>query len=320
MARPIILGVVGDSATGKTTLTKGLVEILGRENVTHIGMDDYHCYDRAERKEHEITPLDPECNYMDIIGQHLGHLRSGEPILKPVYQHGDGTFGRPDYVKPQSFVLIEGLLGYHTTELASNFDVRVYLAPPEELRREWKVKRDTAKRGYTEEQVLAELDTREPDSESFIRPQRSRADIVVCFQPGEKDDPDHLDAVLTLRDGLPHPDLSSLDEDKGRDAIEVKQGASERKIHIPGDIDRERGAAIEEAIWEQMHFARHLRTEQLGMFAVGTDEAHRSESLAITQVLILYHLVTAKATAAIGGDDEPTNGRDSSSSGVPSPA
>ena len=47
MARPIILGVVGDSATGKTTLTKGLVEILGQEHVTHIGMDDYHCYDRA---------------------------------------------------------------------------------------------------------------------------------------------------------------------------------------------------------------------------------------------------------------------------------
>jgi len=67
MARPIILGVVGDSATGKTTLTKGLVEILGTENVTHIGLDDYHCYDREERKEHAITPLNPECNYMDII-------------------------------------------------------------------------------------------------------------------------------------------------------------------------------------------------------------------------------------------------------------
>ena len=318
MDRPIILGVVGDSATGKTTLTKGLVEILGRENVTHIGMDDYHCYDRAERKEHAITPLNPDCNYMDIIGQHLTHLRQGEPILKPHYQHSDGTFGRPDYVKPQGFVLVEGLLGYHTTELASNFDVRVYLAPPEELRREWKVKRDTAKRGYTEEQVLAELDMREPDSEAFIRPQRSRADIVVSFQPGEKDDPDHLDAVLTLREGLPHPDLSSLDDEGGRDAIEVEQRASERRIRIPGEIDKDRGAAIEEAIWEQMHFARHLRTEQLGLFAIGTDEEHRSESLAITQVLILYHLVTAKATAAIGGDDV-ANGRDATS-GVPSPA
>ena len=317
MARPIILGVVGDSATGKTTLTKGLVEILGSENVTHIGMDDYHCYDREERKEHEITPLNPECNYMDIIEQHLGHLRNGEPILKPHYKHSDGTFGRPDYVKPQGFVLIEGLLGYHTPELSSNFDVRVYLAPPEDLRREWKVKRDTTKRGYTEEQVLAELDMREPDSEAFIRPQRSRADIVVSFQPGVQDDPDHLDAVLTLREGLPHPDLSSLEG--GADAIEVEQRASERRIRIPGEIDKERGAAIEEAIWEQMHFARHLRTEQLGLFAIGSDEEHRSESLAITQVLILYHLVTAKATAAIGGD-EAANGRSDTASGVPSPA
>ena len=317
MARPIILGVVGDSATGKTTLTKGLVEILGPDNVTHIGMDDYHSFDRTERKERKITPLNPECNYMDIIEQHIAHLRKGEPILKPHYQHGDGTFGRPHYVKPQRFILIEGLLGYHTSELASLFDVRVYLNPPEDLRREWKVKRDTTKRGYTEEQVLAELDMREPDSESFIRPQRSRADIVVAFQPGVQDDPDHLDAVLTLREGLPHPDLSSLEG--GADAIEIEQRAAERRIRIPGEIDKDRGAAIEEAIWEQMHFARHLRTEQLGLFSVGTDEAHRSESLAITQVLILYHLVMAKATAAIGGDDV-TNGRDSSSSDVASPA
>ena len=36
MARPIILGVVGDSAAGKTTLTRGLVRVLGEENVTHV--------------------------------------------------------------------------------------------------------------------------------------------------------------------------------------------------------------------------------------------------------------------------------------------
>jgi len=114
MARPIILGVVGDSTTGKTTITKGLVEIPGRENVTHIGMDEYHRYDRDERAELGITPLNPECNYMDIIGRHLGHLRQGEPILKPVYGHGDGKFGRLEYVEPKGFVVVEGRLGYHT--------------------------------------------------------------------------------------------------------------------------------------------------------------------------------------------------------------
>jgi phosphoribulokinase len=301
MARPIILGVVGDSASGKTTITKGLVAILGKDAVTHIGTDDYHKYDRSERAEHGITPLHPDCNFVDIISQHVHHLRNGEPILKPVYQHHDGTFGRPEYVEPQRFVVIEGLLGYHTDELTSAYDVRVYLAPPEELRREWKLKRDSTKRGYTEEQVLEELDKREPDSAAFIRPQEHKADLVVSFQPGSDDrDDEHLDAVLTMREGLPHPDLSVIDEEKDR--ITLKERGDTRCLYIPGNVDRDRGSTIEEAIWEKMQFASHLRTERLGEFTVG-DDVYRSESLAIVQVLILYHLVTAKAAVAVAGDE-----------------
>jgi phosphoribulokinase len=302
MARPVILGVVGDSAAGKTTISRGLVEILGADNVTHIGTDDYHRYDRRQRSELQITPLHPDCNYIDIIAQHVRHLRDGEPILKPVYRHGDGTFGAPQYVVPKRFAVIEGLLGYYTKELRDAYDVRVFLAPPEELRREWKIKRDTAKRGYDEEQVLAELDKREPDSEAFIRPQKTHADLVVSFQPS--DDPDRLDAELTLREGLPHPDLSVLLDDQ--DAITLEERAGTRVLRIPGDLDPDHGAAIEESIWEKMHFAQQLRTERLGEFTVG-DQPHRSESLAIVQVLILYHLVTAKAAVAVGGDD--TNAR-----------
>ena len=310
MARPIVLGVVGDSAAGKTTITKGLVEILGKDNVTHIGTDDYHKYDREQRKVHDITPLNPDCNYIDIITQHVTHLRNDEPILKPVYVHGDGTFGPPEYVVPNRFVVIEGLLGYHTEELTAAYDVRVYLAPPEDLRREWKIKRDTSKRGYKEEQVLAELDKREPDSDAFIRPQKRRADLVVCFQPGEVGDDDHLDAVLTMRDRLPHPDLSVVIEQDSKDGITLQGDNGERRLFVPGSLDRDRGAAIEEAVWQKMQFASHLRTERLGEFTIGSD-VHRSESLAIVQVLILYHLVTAKAVVAVGGDealDDEDNG------------
>ena len=45
-ARPIILGIVGDSAAGKTTLSRGLVQLLGEDTVTHVCTDDYHRYDR----------------------------------------------------------------------------------------------------------------------------------------------------------------------------------------------------------------------------------------------------------------------------------
>ena len=65
-------------------------------------------------------------------------------------------------------------------EMRTAYSVRVYLNPPEELRRRWKVRRDTAKRGYTEEEVLRELAIREHDSEAYIRPQRHHADVVVA--------------------------------------------------------------------------------------------------------------------------------------------
>lgn len=55
--RPIILGIVGDSAAGKTTLIRGIAQILGDENVTVIGTDDYHCYDRHQRSELDVTAL-----------------------------------------------------------------------------------------------------------------------------------------------------------------------------------------------------------------------------------------------------------------------
>ncbi len=146
MPRPVILGVVGDSAAGKTTITRGLVRVLGEDNVAHICIDDYHRYDRRQRAELGITPLHPDCNHLDIIAQHLGHLRAGDAILKPVYRHQDGTFGPPVYVRPERFTLIEGLLGYYLPEMCDVYDVRVFLNPPELLRRKWKVQRDCSRR------------------------------------------------------------------------------------------------------------------------------------------------------------------------------
>ena len=305
MPRPIILGVVGDSATGKTTLSRGLVRMLGENNVTHVAADDYHRYDRRQRAEHQITPLHPDCNYIDIMERHFTELRAGNAILKPVYQHKDGTFGPPVYTKPKQFTLIEGLLGYHTPELRDSYDVRVFLAPPEKLRRAWKVQRDCSRRGYTTDQVLEELDRREPDSELFIRPQQRWADLVVSFKPGNRGDQDHLDAEIVLRKGLVHPDLSEFAEDGGK-GVTVDESDTEHRLFVPGDIDPARGSEIEEAVWERMHFASHLRSERLGEFTVGT-ELHRSESLAIVQVLVLYHLVTARATVALGGEGTRTD-------------
>ena len=124
--------------------------------------------------------------------------------------------------------------------------------------------------------------------------------MVVAFQtPDHTDNPDALDAEMILRDTLPHPDLSPFigDGDRG---ITLEEHGTERRVGVPGQMDRAVAAEIEEAIWAKLHFATHLRSDRLGEYTIGTD-LHRSESLALVQLLILYHLVTAKATIALGG-------------------
>ena len=179
---PIILGIVGDSASGKSTLSVGVAQILGEAHCTVICTDDYHRYDRKARAAAGLSALDPRANYVDILEQHLRLLRAGEPILKPVYDHRQGTFEPPEYVRPKEFVIAEGLLGYTTRTMRDCYDVKIYLDPEEELRMKWKMHRDTTKRGYSREQVLVQLGRREIDSANFIHPQRTFADIVIRFQ------------------------------------------------------------------------------------------------------------------------------------------
>ncbi|MCL4403097.1 MAG: phosphoribulokinase [Acidobacteria bacterium] len=305
-ARPILLGIIGDSAAGKTTLTGGLMNLLGRECVTHICTDDYHKFDRKERAERNITALHPDCNYLDILELQLERLHYGQPILKPVYEHASGTLVRPEYVSPAEIVIVEGLLGFHSPVMRQFYDVKVYLQPPEDLRRVWKIRRDTAKRGYTVEQVLAELDKREPDSRSYIRPQREYADIVVQFYPPYGVPPEQADGRLNvrlvLRPTIPHPDLSCLAGEQGPHAgIRLKLGRDTGRpvdiLEIDSSVTSEQAAHLEETIWNHLPGVKPISADQFGVYQDCGGTRH-SDALALTQLLLTYHLLRESAGGA----------------------
>ena len=113
-SRPVMLAIAGDSAAGKTTITSGLVRALGADQRTAVCADDYHRFDRLERKDLPFTALHPDGNYIEIMEQHLQLLATGQPVLKPVYDHRTGQLTRPEYVVPRRFVIVEGLLPLHT--------------------------------------------------------------------------------------------------------------------------------------------------------------------------------------------------------------
>ncbi len=299
--RPIILGIVGDSAAGKTTLSRGIAQILGPERVAVLCTDDYHRYNRQQRKELGITPLNPACNYLDVMAQHLQLLRAGEPILKPHYDHKRGDFGPPQYIVPKPFLIVEGLLGMYRQEMRRAYSVRVFLSPPEELRWRWKIRRDSMQRGYTEADVMRELDIREPDSAAYIRPQQYYADVVVSFYPGassqtEQGDDAHLNVRLTLHGTLPHPDLSEvIAEDRSgrvRATLGREGGRAVEYLEIDGAIPDEPAAALERCILDHLDASGAPPLADLGQYS--DPQIRHSHPLALTQLLLVYHLLRAK--------------------------
>ncbi|MDH4111677.1 MAG: phosphoribulokinase [Actinomycetota bacterium] len=295
---PLLLGLAGDSASGKSTLSRGIEYVLGKERVGRVCTDDYHRFDRAERERLGVTPLHPEANFMDRMAADLRALASGRSVSKPTYDHLTGTFGPDETVEPGEVVVVEGLLPLADRDTRDAIDVAVFLEPEEMLRRRWKLERDVFDRGYSAQQVVDEIRRREADAEAYVRPQRVFADVVVAFHrrpDASFDEP--LSARLTVRPTLPFSGLRELVGSLRSDDLAPIRWSSGHDgggplsvLDIDGNCPPDIGAEIEEVLWSSLHPDVGLARDRIGIVRTpGLDES-RSEALALVQLLIVSHL------------------------------
>ncbi len=299
--RPVLLGLAGDSASGKSTLSRGIEYILGVERVGRVCTDDYHRNDRNARTALGITPLTPEANRMDLLAEHLRALASGASITKPTYDHHTGTFGPDEVVAAGEIVIVEGLLPLADRDTRAAIDVAVFLEPDEILRRRWKLDRDVFERGYSPAQVVEELRRRESDAAAHIRPQRDFADIIVSFhrRPGSEDD-EHLSARLTVRPTLPFSglrevvgSLSAVGDAPIRWSTRTDRRGPMSVLDVDGNCSADIGADLEEVLWSSLRPDDRLHRDRIGVVRSPGLGERRSEALALSQLLIVSHLVGA---------------------------
>ncbi|MEM9566819.1 MAG: phosphoribulokinase [Cyanobacteria bacterium P01_E01_bin.34] len=183
--RVVLIGVAGDSGCGKSTFLRRLSDLFGEELITTICLDDYHSLDRYQRKETGITALDPRANNFDLMYEQVKAIKSGEAIMKPIYNHETGLLDPPEKVEPNRIVVIEGLHPMYDERVRELLDFSVYLDISPEIKVAWKVQRDMAERGHTYEDVLRSIEARRPDFEAFIDIQKKYADVVIEVLPTE---------------------------------------------------------------------------------------------------------------------------------------
>jgi phosphoribulokinase len=204
--RVVLIGVAGDSGCGKSTFLRRLADLFGEEFMTVICLDDYHCLDRKQRKEVGVTALNPKANNFDLMYEQINALKNGQEIMKPIYNHETGMIDPPERITPTPILVIEGLHPMYDERVRSLLDFSVYLDIDDEVKIAWKIQRDMAERGHTYDDVLAQINSRRPDFNAYIDPQKAHADAVIQVLPTKliKDDTERkvLRVRLVQKDGV----------------------------------------------------------------------------------------------------------------------
>lgn len=181
--RPFVMGIAGDSGSGKDTLSDALQGLFGDHSVTKLSGDDYHLWDRQKPIWQAMTHLNPMANDLEGFANDLISLIDGKSILLRHYDHKTGIRSEQMRVKSNDFIIASGLHALYLPILRSCFNLSIYLDIDEGLRRHLKKLRDVVQRGHSVEQILSSFEKREPDSEQFIRPQAAYADLVLSLHP-----------------------------------------------------------------------------------------------------------------------------------------
>ena len=182
MSDVMIIGLAGGTGSGKTTITKKLMQRFGGE-VSVIYHDNYYkAHHDIPFEERRLLNYDhPSAFDTDLLIEHIRALRAGQPIRCPVYDYSihDRT-EETITVYPTRVIIVEGILIYENPELCSLMDIKIYVDADADVRILRRIRRDVLERGRSLDSVITQyLSTVKPMHEQFVEPSKRRADVIV---------------------------------------------------------------------------------------------------------------------------------------------
>lgn len=178
---PVIIAVAGCSGSGKTTLARELARSL---KGAHFHVDSYY-RDLKHLSYEERCQQDfdhPDSLESELLVEHISQLAQGYSIEKPIYDFctHSRVQGKTELIKPERFLLVDGILALHYEALRPHYSLKVYVDTPDSVCYERRFARDVCERGRTPESVAEQYAaTVRPMAEKFVRPSAAYADIVV---------------------------------------------------------------------------------------------------------------------------------------------
>ena len=180
--KPLVIGIAGGTGSGKTTLTRRLVERFG-DDVCVVCHDNYYkkqeglTYDQRAALNYDH----PDAFDTMLMVDDLKRLMAGERILCPVYDYTVHNRSEETVeICPAKVIIVEGILIFENEPLRELMDVRVFVDTDADVRILRRILRDVKKRERSLDSVISQyLTTVKPMHEQFVQPSIRHAHIVV---------------------------------------------------------------------------------------------------------------------------------------------
>jgi uridine kinase len=180
---PIAIGVAGGTGSGKTTVSRQILERVGNKHIAYLAHDFYYKdMQFLSQEERDKVNFDhPDSLDTPLLVEHVKQLRRGEPVEVPVYDFSkDMRTDETITIKPQPIILVEGILIFAERELRQLLDIKIFVDTDADIRFIRRLKRDMEERGRSAESVIQQyLATVRPMHLKFVEPSKRYADVIV---------------------------------------------------------------------------------------------------------------------------------------------
>ena len=189
--KKIMIGVTGESASGKTTLCKAILNVIRSFNmpVTILSTDNYFndisdlikkygTFDNLRDNGYDVDS--PESFQLDILRRDLELLSKGKDIYAPEYlPNGTGvSVPNSKLVPSNKIIIVEGMATMYEN-IKDIFDVKIYVETDIEVRKERFLHRAFTERNQDFNNAKKHWEYILVAGEKYVKPSKEFADIVL---------------------------------------------------------------------------------------------------------------------------------------------
>jgi uridine kinase len=183
MVHPLVVGIAGGTASGKTTVAQKIVQRLKGCRVAFLDQDSYYrdLSDVSMEERLEINFDHPDAFDTELLVAHLRALKAGQAIEKPHYSFvqcvRQTTTTR---IAPGDAIVLEGILVLAIEAVRKELGVKIFVDADDDVRIIRRLTRDIKERGRDFDAIVTQyFKSVRPMHFGFVEPSKRYADIII---------------------------------------------------------------------------------------------------------------------------------------------